>query len=211
MKSCGKCNISKKTSYFSKKKSSKDGLNNSCKECVNNITRLYYLKNREKIINQKMVYASENQDLIKTYQCEYRKDNKEYIIKYREENSEYYKKWWVDNRDKAKLYDKKYREKFPHVRACRNALKSCLERIGLDKTQRTIELLKYTTEEFKIHIESLFTDGMNWSNYGKWHIDHIKPVSKFNTNTPVYIINSLDNLQPLWAKDNLSKSNKINV
>ena len=49
-------------------------------------------------------------------------------------------------------------------------------------------------------------------NYGKWHIDHIKPISSFNING----INSddfkkcwsLNNLQPLWAKDNLQKGNK---
>lgn len=46
---------------------------------------------------------------------------------------------------------------------------------------------------------------MSWNNYGEWHIDHIKPVSKFRNNTPVRIVNALCNLQPLWAKENLIK------
>ena len=57
-------------------------------------------------------------------------------------------------------------------------------------------------------MKKLFTDGMSWDNWGEWHIDHIKPVSSFDKNTPISLVNSLDNLQPLWAKDNLSKSNK---
>jgi len=52
-------------------------------------------------------------------------------------------------------------------------------------------------------------DGMSWSNWGEWHLDHIKPVSSFDKSGKICIINSLDNLQPLWAADNLKKSNKI--
>lgn len=70
-------------------------------------------------------------------------------------------------------------------------------------------MLKYSAEDLKKHMEYLFKEGMSWENWGEWHIDHRIPVSKFDPNTPIDIVNSLDNLQPLWAKDNLSKSNKI--
>ena len=50
---------------------------------------------------------------------------------------------------------------------------------------------------------------MNWDNYGKWHIDHIKAVANFDKNSPLKIINALENLQPLWALDNISKGKKI--
>ena len=50
---------------------------------------------------------------------------------------------------------------------------------------------------------------MHGNNWGQWHIDHKYPVSKFYKDTPMSIVNSLDNLQPLWASDNLSKGNKI--
>lgn len=45
---------------------------------------------------------------------------------------------------------------------------------------------------------------------GEWHIDHIQPVSKFDKNTDVSVVNSLKNLQPLWAQENLSKSDRYN-
>jgi hypothetical protein len=55
---------------------------------------------------------------------------------------------------------------------------------------------------------------MTWDNYGQWHIDHIKPVALFefdSTDDPGFRdCWTLDNLQPLWALDNLRKGNKYN-
>ena len=50
---------------------------------------------------------------------------------------------------------------------------------------------------------------MSWENHGDWHIDHIFPLSKFDKSTPVSIVNSLDNLTPLWKEENLKKGNRI--
>ena len=76
--------------------------------------------------------------------------------------------------------------------------------------RKTKDILGYTWQEFKMHFESKFTTGMTWDNYGKWHIDHIKPIDWFIKNKCFDIekVNALSNLQPLWAKDNLKKSNK---
>ena len=75
-------------------------------------------------------------------------------------------------------------------------------------------LLGYTTNELKKHLESKFTHRMNWSefNKGNIHIDHIKPQSMFNLKNVEEIKEcwSLENLQPLWAEDNLIKSNNYN-
>lgn len=74
----------------------------------------------------------------------------------------------------------------------------------------TEEKLGYTIEEFKNHIEKKFKDGMTWENHGEWHIDHIKPVQYFIENNIDYRnINKIENLQPLWAKENLSKGAKL--
>lgn len=67
--------------------------------------------------------------------------------------------------------------------------------------------------EFLIkYIENKFEDGMTWDNWGiyGWHIDHIKPLSSFDLTDPAQVKEACNytNLQPLWAKDNLSKSNK---
>lgn len=59
-------------------------------------------------------------------------------------------------------------------------------------------------------IESLFVGGMNWNNRKEWHIDHIKPIKVFLDEgvTDYGIINHISNLQPLWARDNLTKGAK---
>ena len=90
---------------------------------------------------------------------------------------------------------------------CRKILKRALNSSGRKKNDRTELLLKYTRAELKSHIESQFVDGMTWDNRSEWHIDHIKPLSLFikEGETNPAIINALSNLQPLWAKDNLSK------
>jgi hypothetical protein len=69
------------------------------------------------------------------------------------------------------------------------------------------EKLGYTISEFKSHIESQFKDGMTWENHGEWHIDHIRPVSSFES-SEYKLINELRNLQPLWAGENLSKGDR---
>jgi len=49
---------------------------------------------------------------------------------------------------------------------------------------------------------------MSWDNYGEWHIDHIIPISLAKTLEEGIILSKLENLQPLWAKENILKSNK---
>ena len=68
-------------------------------------------------------------------------------------------------------------------------------------------MLGYSAEEFRENIQSKFTEGMSWENWGEWHIDHIMPVSKFDKETSASIVNALSNLQPLWAEENFKKSN----
>lgn len=71
--------------------------------------------------------------------------------------------------------------------------------------------LGYTFAELKDHLESNFTDGMSWDYFftGEIHIDHIIPIGLFNLDTEVSKCWALKNLQPLWSKDNRSKSDKL--
>lgn len=95
--------------------------------------------------------------------------------------------------------------------ACHNMLKRVLRKAKTKKNGGSYELLGYDRDQLMSHIESLFTDGMTWDNYGEWHIDHIVPVSWWFANgvNDPSMINALINLQPLWAVDNLTKSNKF--
>jgi len=72
-------------------------------------------------------------------------------------------------------------------------------------------LVGYGVMELKEHLQKQFTEGMTWDNYGEWHIDHIKPINRFNIESvedeDFKTCWSLNNLQPLWALDNLIKSN----
>lgn len=59
-------------------------------------------------------------------------------------------------------------------------------------------------------MERQFKPGMSWDNYGQygWHIDHIKPLARFDLRDPVQVKQAwhYTNLQPLWWHENLAKS-----
>ena len=63
----------------------------------------------------------------------------------------------------------------------------------------------------KEYLENQFTEGMSWDNHSQygWHIDHIIPLSSANTEEEIYNLCHYTNLQPLWAEENLRKSDKI--
>ena len=106
-------------------------------------------------------------------------------------------------------YNRKWRKNNPEDGICRSFLSRIMNdwKGGRAKAEST---LGYTYEQLKKHIESQFVEGMSWENRSDWHIDHIKPISVFlkeGIKDPA-IINALSNLQPLWAKENLSKGAK---
>ena len=80
------------------------------------------------------------------------------------------------------------------------------------KNKTTKELLGCSLDELKTHIEKQFLPGMNWDNYNNktWHIDHIRPISLAKSMDDVISLKLMHytNFQPLWAKDNILKSNK---
>lgn len=77
------------------------------------------------------------------------------------------------------------------------------------------DIVGYTVDELKRHLERQFTRGMTWQNrgVGGWHIDHILPIASFNYDSPNHpdfkACWSLTNLRPLWGRENISKSDKI--
>jgi hypothetical protein len=81
------------------------------------------------------------------------------------------------------------------------------------KKSSALDLLGCTIEELKIYLEQKFVDGMTWVNYGEWHIDHIKPCCSFDLTDleQQKLCFHYTNLQPLWAKDNITKNGKFIV
>ena len=174
--------------------------------------REYYEKNINSIREYQKKWRENNQQYIKEYKKKWGKEN---YLKNKEKRKEYYKLWYERNKDnseyKSKIQktNKKCRSKKPHLTAWRNVLKNSLIRLKNNKIDTTVTLLKYSALQLKQRVECQFKEGMSWENYGEWHIDHKKPISRFNPKTPIHIVNALSNLQPLWAKDNLSKKNSF--
>ena len=94
-----------------------------------------------------------------------------------------------------------------------NAIKSMLK---YNKQHRHWEdLVGYTAQDLKRHLELKFQLNMNWQNYGSyWHIDHIIPKSWFtyqSTDEKEFkLCWALKNLRPLTVIENRKKGNRIN-
>lgn len=75
------------------------------------------------------------------------------------------------------------------------------------KAARSVELLGCSINELMKHIETKWQFGMSWDNYGKWHLDHIRPCASFDLLDPQQQRDCFHytNLQPLWALDNQRK------
>jgi hypothetical protein len=109
--------------------------------------------------------------------------------------NKYKQEYNKNNKDKRIIY----RNSRKHVGLWRSVLKMSIWRLNGTKKGKTIDLLGYSSMDFKNYLESLFTEEMTWDNHGEWHVDHIKDVSSFEENTPSNIVNALSNLRPLWA------------
>jgi len=92
----------------------------------------------------------------------------------------------------------------------RNLIRNTFRKAGHTKPEKRTEgILGCNYDELKSHLESQFVDGMSWDNRGEWHIDHIIPLSSATNKESLIELSHYTNLQPLWAEDNLEKSNKI--
>ena len=172
--------------------------NGNCKTCMSKRGKKYIAANKDAKRKKNYDYYHANKEKSLEISREYYKKNKEEIIKRQVS-------YRIDNYETRKL-DTTLKLKS----ACYSMLSRVLKSTNINKSSRTKELLGYSTKELKKHLESQFTDGMNWNNHGEWHIDHKTPLSLMISQgiTDPSIINALDNLQPMWAKENLSKGNR---
>ena len=205
-KICNCCKTEKTIEDYHNNKRFPDGKNPTCKECNKERSLKYYYNNIDKI-KERIKTQRETED--------YQKYRKNYLENNREEINRVKKLYKLNNREKV-LQDKReyyQRKKNDPIFALSKRLRQRIYHIvnGNNKSKSTLEVLGCSYEEFKIHIENQFTEEMSWDKLGDIHIDHIIPISSVETIEEVYKLNHYTNLQPLWAKDNLSKYNKIDI
>ena len=173
----------------------------------------YYEENKEKLRGKKRKYYEKNKEKSKQYQKKYNQNNKEkrkeICKKYYEENKEEIKEQTNKYRKKRKLTDKGFK-----LSCCfRSRITTALKRSGGKKAFSSMNLIGGTIQEAREYLEKQFKDGMTWENHGYngWHIDHIIPCASFDLTDLEQQKKCFHytNLQPLWAKENISKGAKI--
>lgn len=147
-------------------------------------------------------------DLIRKQQAEYRTKNRSKVNK---QKLEHYRKNRKLILARASEYEKDKLRNDPHFRF-KHSLRSRI-RIAIKnkyKSGSAVRDIGCSGEEAFKYIESLFSEGMSWNNYGEWHIDHIRPLASFNLEDRDQFLEAVNykNLRPLWASDNLSKGDK---
>jgi hypothetical protein len=125
--------------------------------------------------------------------------------KYRQENKATIRRKDLEYRKKRMEIDDLYKAKT----IAREVIRKAISRGGYKKNSRTEQILGCDYETFKSHIESKFTEGMNWQNRGEWHVDHVVPISFAASEEQLLKLNHYTNLQPLWEAQNLEKSDKL--
>jgi hypothetical protein len=98
---------------------------------------------------------------------------------------------------------------FKFKKLLRNNIRNSFKRGGFSKTSQACEILGADWDVVKKYFENKFKPGMTWENMGLWHIDHILPISMATCEEDVIRLNHYSNLQPLWAEDNVKKSDKL--
>lgn len=178
-KICSACKESKLLSDFSKSKSTKDNHHNQCKSCV----KQYRVANKSLILSQKAKYRASNGAQI----IEYRAVNKARITMY---NAEYR----ITNKDKIIEYRAANKDRYNARDAKRRAAK-------------LKALPKWLTAEQLEQIKELYTCAQMFKLYTgeEYHVDHIVPLQGEN----VCGLHVPWNLRVIPAKENLSKSNKL--
>jgi len=205
------------------------------KEYQKEYNKKYYEENKEKRKEYNKKHYEENKEEIKESKKKYYEENKENIIK---RNIEYNKKHYEEKKEEIKEYNKKYRQENKeeinehqkeryHTDPCYK-LRQIVTRLinkalkGGKGGESFLPYVDWTIPEFREHLESQFEDWMTWDNHGvchptekRWQIDHIKPQSVMledvtSMDDPKFReCWVLENLQPLEARENILKGNKI--
>ena len=195
----------------------------------------WHAANREKTNAQRRDYYEKNKEKILKRQGEYRKEtplSEEARLKKKERNKRDYEKKIqrriesgekIRGRNKSKQshtatraqINKRRRERYSEEKLfaltarVRALVNKGIRNMDIEKNQSTEDYLGCDFATFMQHIESNFKNGMSWDNRDKWHVDHIVPISSAQTEEEFILLSNYKNLQPMWAEDNVAKSNKL--
>jgi len=199
-KNCSKCGQLKLFTDFYKCSGKFDGLKSECKDCSKKRKTEYKKKFPEKIKQQ----------------------DKQTKDKFRDRNKEIERNRYKNNTEQCKARNKKWRKDNPEylreyysqpqfriAKNLRNRVRRALR--GIIKSENTLSLIGMHIPEFMEYLSSRFQEGMSWENYGQWHIDHIRPCKSFDMSNESQQRECFhwSNMQPLWAIDNIIKSDNI--
>lgn len=191
-----------------------------CIACARSSQRKSYPNRASKLKMYQAEYRAANPEQIKAYAKSWRIKNPERAAKKIREWKEANPDYRLKNIDHFRAKDREYQAKrraTPKGRvddALSAGIRDTLKR-GEKRGTRWELMVGYSVDALMRHLERLFQPGMSWKNYGRggWHIDHIIPRSAFNYETPEDIdfrrCWALDNLQPLWEFDNISKGARL--
>jgi len=210
-KTCSKCNTEKDFDCFNKNKAGLNGLHSWCRICMKSYQSDHYQKNKESKSSYAKLYNAKNKAKNNKASSEYYFKNKKRTnartAKYYKDNKHHLNNWVAD-------YNRERRQSDPSFRLADNLRRRARAALnGERKSATTRKMLGCSFEQARAYIEAQFTDGMSWDNYGRhgWHIDHIIPCASFDLTDPEQQRKCFHytNLQPLWAEDNLRKSDKL--
>ncbi len=179
----------------------------TCRARVKSTSRKYYLKNKKRMNQNSLAGYYKNLEKRKA-------KRKERYLTTREESIKSAIQWRTENIDKyrnARNKRKRQRIKQDLLYRLKENYRNRIRKhaLGTHKSKKSTELLGCDIESLKNHLTSLFQPGMTWDNYGKWEIDHIRPLSLAKTEEELFSLCHYSNLQPLWMSDNRKKSDKI--
>jgi hypothetical protein len=237
-KHCNKCNQVLAIDQFSKNNHGKHGVRSMCKKCDKRYNDVKYNRT-EPTIQIGCKHCANCNNVLSNHEfhkSSYSKDGYKSICKsctsvrskeHRQLNLEHHRNksniWYANNKEKVrkriKLTRKTISEKeyirystdtlFRLRKNLRSLIGHSFRNNGYSKKSKTHEMLGCSYEDFKLHIEAQFVSGMSWENRSEWHLDHIIPVSSAINEDDLIRLNHYTNFQPLWAVDNLKKSNKL--
>lgn len=185
------------------------------KEYAKKYGKLWRQKNKQKHIIALREWRLKNPEKVRT-------QNKKWSIEHKEELKQYRKNRYNRNRKRfieiSKVYIKNRLKKDITYRLKHNTLSRIRTLLKVKRNEQIEIFIGYKIEDMQKHLENRFKDGMTWKNYGRitkdknkvWNIDHVIPLSKIVVNGTYEEVKraySLENLQPLWAKDNIAKGN----